>query len=224
MSSPAYRRCSSVSRPPHLRRMSFGISAPSSRIKSSSKLWEIWVTLPFFLTLIASRVARAGEWERKKGRVTQISHSLDDVLMRELGAEIPKDIRLKWGGLLTEEHLRYAGDDISHMKALHDALMGVLEKNGVKDRYDAVVARLPDFIGAAVRGIPLDAGRLEPILDGLESEIRDLGARLDELAPEHPEGGAWVWGNTSKGITPDGKGRQGALRALHLLGVDLGDL
>jgi hypothetical protein len=27
-------------------------------------------------TLIASRVARAGEWERKKGRVTQISHSL----------------------------------------------------------------------------------------------------------------------------------------------------
>jgi hypothetical protein len=28
-------------------------------------------------TLIASRVARAGEWERKKGRVTQISHSLE---------------------------------------------------------------------------------------------------------------------------------------------------
>ena len=175
-------------------------------------------------TLIASRVARAGEWERKKGRVTQISHSLDDVLMREIGVEIPKNTRLKWGGLLTEEHLRYAGDDISHLKALHDALMGVLEKNGVKDRYDAVVARLPNFIGAAVRGIPLDAGRLEPILDGLESEIWDLGARLDELAPEHPEGGAWMWGNTSKEITPDGKGRQGALRALHLLGVDLGDL
>jgi DNA polymerase-1 len=34
----------------------------------------------------------------------------------------------------------------------------------------------------------------------------------------------WIWGNTSKEITPDGKGRQGALRALHLLGVDLGDL
>jgi DNA polymerase I len=175
-------------------------------------------------TLIASRVARAGEWERKKGRVTQISHSLDDVLMRELGVEIPKDTRLKWGGLLTEEHLRYAGDDISHLKDLHDALMGVLEKNGVKDRYDAVAARLPDFIGAAVRGIPLDAERLQPILDGLESEIWDLSTRLDELAPEHPEGEAWVWGNTSKEITPDGKGRQGALRALNLLGVELGDL
>jgi DNA polymerase-1 len=175
-------------------------------------------------TLIASHVARAGEWERKKGRVTQISHSLDEVLMRELGAEIAKDTRLKWGGPLTEEHLRYAGDDISHLKALHDALMGVLENNGVKDRYDAVVARLPDFIGAAVRGIPLDAERLQPILDSLESEIWDLGARLDELAPDHPEGGAWVWGNTSKEITSDGKGRNGALRALSLVGVEISDL
>src|ERR687897_287009 len=175
-------------------------------------------------TLIASRVARAGEWERKKGRVTQITHSLNDVLAREIGVEIPKDTRLKWGGLITEEHLRYAGDDIRHLKALHTALQSVLDKNGVKDRYDAVSARLPDFIRAAVRGVPLDAERLQPILDSLESEMEDLRARLDELAPDHPEGLRWIWGNTSKEITPDGKGRQGALRALHLLGVDLGDL
>jgi DNA polymerase I-like protein with 3'-5' exonuclease and polymerase domains len=175
-------------------------------------------------TLIASRVARAGEWERKKGRVTQISHSLDDVLAREIGVEIPKDTRLKWGGLITEEHLRYAGEDISHLKDLHDAIMGVLEENEVKDRYDAVSARLPDFIGAAVRGVPLDAERLQRILDSLESEMEDLRARLDELAPEHPEGEAWVWGNTSKEITSDGKGRNGALRALSLVGVEISDL
>src|SRR5215217_6957610 len=175
-------------------------------------------------TLIASRVARAGEWEMKKGRVTQISDSLGDVLAREIGAEIPKDTRLKWGGLITEEHLRYAGDDISHLKALHTALMGVLEENGVKDRYDAVSARLPDFIGSAVRGVPLDAERLQRILDSLESEMEDLRARLDELTPEHPEGGAWVWGNTSKEITSDGKGRNGALRALSLVGVEISDL
>jgi DNA polymerase-1 len=158
-------------------------------------------------TLIASRVARAGEWERKKGRVTQISHSLDDVLAREIGVEIPKDIRLKWGGLITEEHLRYAGDDISHLKALHDAIMGVLEENEVKDRYDAVSARLPDFI-----------------LDSLEFEMEDLQAELEDLAPDHPEEGAWVWGNTSKEITSDGKGRNGALRALSLVGVEISDL
>jgi DNA polymerase I-like protein with 3'-5' exonuclease and polymerase domains len=175
-------------------------------------------------TLIASRVARAGEWERKKGRVTQISHSLNDVLAREIGVEIPKDTRLKWGGLITEEHLRYAGDDISHLKDLHDTIMGVLEENGVKDRYDAVSARLTDFIGAAVRGVPLDAERLQRILDSLESEMEDLRARLDELAPDHPEGEAWVWGNTSKEIAPDGKGRNGALRALSLVGLEISDL
>jgi DNA polymerase-1 len=33
-----------------------------------------------------------------------------------------------------------------------------------------------------------------------------------------------VWGNTSKEITPDGKGRNGALRALSLVGVETSDL
>jgi ribonuclease D len=97
-------------------------------------------------TLIASRVAHAGEWERKKGRAVQKSHSLDDCLKRELGVEIPKDTRLKWGGPLGEEHLVYAGDDISHLRDLHYALQDVLEDNGVKERYDAVSTRLPDFI------------------------------------------------------------------------------
>ena len=175
-------------------------------------------------TLIASRVARAGEWERKKGKVIQISHGLDDVLTREIGVEIPKDTRLKWGGFITEEHLRYAWDDISHLKDLHNALMGVLEENGVKDRYDAVSARLSDFIGAVIRGVPLDAERLQRVLDSLESEMEDLRARLVELAPDHPEGEAWVWGNTSKEITSDGKGRNGALRALSLVGVETSDL
>jgi DNA polymerase-1 len=174
--------------------------------------------------LLASRVARAGEWERKKDGVIPISHSLGDVLAREIGVEIPKNTRLKWGGLITEEHLRYAGDDISYLKDLHDAIMGVLEENGVKARYDAVSARLPDFIGAAVRGVPLDAERLQRILDSLESEMEGLRARLEELAPNHPEGGAWVWGNTSKEITSDGKGRNGTLRALSLVGVEISDL
>src|SRR5215208_2267165 len=175
-------------------------------------------------TMIASRVARAGEWERKKGRAVQKSHSLDDCLKRELGIEIPKDTRLNWGGPLSEEHLVYAGDDISHLRDLHYALQDVLEENAVKERYDAVSARLPGFIGAAVRGIPLDAERLRPILDATEKERDDLRARLDELAPEHPEGEAWVWGNTSKEITSDGKGRNGALRALSLVGVEISDL
>ena len=173
-------------------------------------------------TMIASRVARAGEWERKKGMPLQISHSLDDCIKRELS--IPKNTKLKWGGLLTEEHLTYAGDDVYHLFDLFVALDRVLEHHGVSGRYEAIRDRLPDFIGAAVRGIPLDVDRLQPILDTYAKEVGDLRARLDELAPEHPEGEEWVWGNTSKETTPEGKGRNGALRALGVLGIELSDL
>ena len=41
-------------------------------------------------TMLASRGA-GGEWERKKFKVIQKAHSLDDCLERELGIEIPKD-------------------------------------------------------------------------------------------------------------------------------------
>ena len=75
-----------------------------------------------------------------------------------------------------------------------------------------------------MRGVPLDTGTLQPALHALEREKADLESRLNELAPEHPEGLEWVWGNTSKETSPEGKGRNGALRALSLLGVDLGDL
>ena len=175
-------------------------------------------------TMIMSRVARAGEWERKNGKAIQVSHSLDDCIKRELGVEIPKNTRLKWGGLLTDEHITYAGDDILHLADLHKALGDVLDKHGVKDCYEAVRDRLPDFILAAVHGIPLEADRLQPILDTYAKEVGDLRAQLDELAPEHPEGEDWVWGNTSKETTPEGKGRNGALRALNLLGMDVQDL
>ncbi len=175
-------------------------------------------------TMIASRVARAGEWERNKGTVLQKSHGLDECLQRELGIEIPKDRKLKWGGPLQEEHLEYATDDVAHLKELYEALKEVLREHEVVERYEAISSRLPDFIGAAVRGVPLDTGTLQPALDALEREKADLESRLNELAPEHPEGLEWVWGNTSKETSPEGKGRNGALRALSLVGVELPDL
>jgi DNA polymerase I len=174
-------------------------------------------------TMFASRVARAGEWE-KKTKVIQKSHSLDDCLERELGIEIPKDRKLKWGGPLQVEHLQYSTDDVAHLKELYDALQQLLREHGVEERYEAISSSLPDFIGAAVRGVPLDTGTLQPALDTLEREKADLESRLKELAPEHPEGLEWVWGNTSKETSTEGKGRNGPLRALSLVGVKLSDL
>jgi transposase len=91
---------------------------------------------------------------------------------------------------------------------------------------EAMVLRLheSDAGDGRRRGGPLNAERLQVILDSLESEMEDLRARLDERASEQPEGEAWVWGNTSKEITSDGKGRNGALRALSLVGVEISDL
>ena len=175
-------------------------------------------------TLLASRVARAGEWEKKKFKIVQRAHSLEDCLRRELGIEIPKDRKLKWGGPLKEEHLEYAMDDVAHLKDLYEALGEVLGEHGVEERYEAISRRLPDFIDATVRGVPLDISTLQPALETLRREKADLESRLNELAPEHPDGSAWVWGNTSKETTPEGKGRNGALRALSLLGIELPDL
>src|SRR5215208_6156634 len=175
-------------------------------------------------TMLASRVARAGEWEKKMFKVIQKSHGLEDCLERELGMEIPKDRNLKWGGPLQVEHLQYATDDVAHLKELYEVLQEVLREHKVVGRYKAISSRLPDFIGAAVRGVPLDTGTLQAALDALEREKADLESRLNELAPEHPGGLEWVWGNTSKETSPDGKGRNGALRALGLVGVELSDL
>src|SRR5829696_2538464 len=175
-------------------------------------------------TVLASRIARAGEWERKKFKVIQKAHSLEDCLQRELGIEIPKDRKLTWGGPLQVEHLHYATDDVAHLKELYEALREILREHSLEERYETISSRLPDFIGAAVRGVPLDIGTLQPALDALEREKADLESRLNELAPEHPEGLKWVWGNTSKETSPEGKGRNGALRALSLLGVELSDL
>jgi ribonuclease D len=117
-------------------------------------------------TVLASRVARAGEWERNKGKVLQKSHGLDECLQRELGIEIPKDTKLKWGGPIQEEHLQYAMDDVAHLKELYEALREVLREHGVEKRYEAISSRLPDFIGAAVR-----ACRWTPVPSSLPSTL-----------------------------------------------------
>src|SRR5215207_4898859 len=124
-------------------------------------------------TMLASRVARAGEWEKRKFKVIQKGHSLDECLERELGIEIPKDRKLKWGGPLQEEHLEYAVDDVAHLKELYETLQDILKEHGVEERYEAISSRLQDFIGAAVRGVPLDFSILQPALEALEREKAD---------------------------------------------------
>jgi DNA polymerase-1 len=172
-------------------------------------------------TLLASRVARAGEWTKKKGKVLGIEHGLEACIPRELGITIPKQKHLKWDGVLTQDHMQYAGDDVRHLRDLYEALQGVLDEHDVVERYEAVRETLPIFLKATVTGIPLDTERLQAPLDVLAGEIEDLLARLEELAPAHPEGLEWVWRNRIKDLSEAGPGRKGVLRGLSILGVDL---
>ena len=69
---------------------------------------------------------------------------------------------------------------MAHLKELYEALQEVLREHGVEERYEAISSRLPDFIGAAVRGVPLDTDTLQPALDALKREKADLESRLSE--------------------------------------------
>jgi ribonuclease D len=143
-------------------------------------------------TMIASRVARAGEWTTKNHKVVKIEHSLEECLKRERGITLSKDRKLKWDTRLTREHLEYARDDVVLLKVLYETLLEVLKERRVEERYAVIVSTLPVFIEATVRGVPLDAQRLETALEEIEKEKVHLKSRLDELAPEHPEGLPWV--------------------------------
>jgi DNA polymerase I-like protein with 3'-5' exonuclease and polymerase domains len=178
--------------------------------------------------LIASRLARAGEWIPQKGGTTKKkSHELDAALERELGVEIRKDRTLRWGGSLTEDHLLYAADDVRYLPSLYEALQRIIDKNGVRQAYEDTLRVLPVYLEAQIRGVPLDKERFESLLENLKSQVGDKLSRLQELAPAHLNGGKWVWNNTNKNeeeLGDKNRGRNGALRALKLAGVEVPDL
>ncbi len=119
-------------------------------------------------TMLASRTARAGETERSGAKK---SHDLGTVLNRELGIPINKEVDHKWGEPLTPERLEYAVNDVLYLEELHGALARLLDKRGVRDRYDAIRATLPTFLEAAARGVPVDRQRLEGLstVEGVRS-------------------------------------------------------
>jgi DNA polymerase I-like protein with 3'-5' exonuclease and polymerase domains len=178
--------------------------------------------------LIASRIARAGEWIPQKGGTTKKkSHDLGATLERELGVKIKKDRTLRWGRLLMEDHLLYASDDVRYLPSLYEALQRIIDKHGVRQAYEDTLRVLPVYIDAQIRGVPLDKERFESLLENLKSKVEDRLSRLQELAPAHPDGGRWVWNNTNKNeeeLGDKNRGRNGALRALKLAGAEVPDL
>jgi len=186
-------------------------------------------------TLVASRAARAGEWEEvqkqdKKGRLitSRPKKGLDlaECIQRELAIEIPKE-KQKWAGPLTETHMHYAIDDVAYLKDLYDALERRIEALGVKTVYGAIADTVHMFLESAASGIPVNAAKLEKIQTEVGKEKDELENKLRRLAEEHiphPEGLEWVWRNSDKDTSPEGKGRAGMHRMLQMVGVKLSNL
>ncbi len=178
-------------------------------------------------TLIASRAARAGEWEvvEENGKVKRPKKSFElvDCLKRELKHEIAKK-KQKWTGALTDTHLDYARDDVAYLEELYEKLLERIEKVGVKQAYEAIEATVHMFLESAALGVPLDARALETIQAEVGAEKDKFEKALKEFSPEHPEGLEWVWRNTNKDASSEGPGRAGVHRMLQLVGVKLPNL
>ena len=77
-----------------------------------------FVPCSVFCTMLASRVLYAG---------TRVSHKLVDVLHRELAVTVNKDEqKSNWSKQLTNAQLRYAAEDVKHLRKLAEGLRSKL--------------------------------------------------------------------------------------------------
>ena len=184
-------------------------------------------------TMVLSRLLRAGQWEyvaAKNGGTATANpkHNIRDVLIREIGVEIPKETDHHWGQPLTEARLRYASDDVEHLIPLYHNLLEKVKRDGMLAAYRLLQKVYPLYLRQQVRGVPFDADLYEEMRGRLQEKLDVLDAQLREHAPEHPEGERWVWRNHNKPDAVDNYGnhigRKGALRALAMAGTPLPDL
>jgi DNA polymerase-1 len=150
---------------------------------------------------------------RYRKRKKYIPHGLKDVVQRELGIELDKEHqKADWGGETTLEMLEYAAKDSQVLPPLGDALEAKVQEDDL-DKILALERRVaPAMIWMAAAGVPIDEESWRAYREKIEAEVAKARERLDELAPEHPERGAWNWNSW-----------QQIVRAFELLGRWLPD-
>jgi DNA polymerase I-like protein with 3'-5' exonuclease and polymerase domains len=178
-------------------------------------------------TLILSRLLRSGQWASvataNGGTVTvNLRHDIKSLLHRELGIRISKETDHRWDQPLTEDRLRYAAEDVEHLIDLYHDLYAKVKADGMLEAYRLLQKVYPVYMRQQARGVPFDVDRYRDMRGRLEEALDVLKDQLQEHAPEHPEGGQWVWRNNRK--PEEQEGRNGALRALAMVGTPLPDL
>jgi len=130
---------------------------------------------------------------------------------------------------LTEKRLTYAQDDVLHLIRLYERLMELVEKRGLEEGKKLLERVYPFYMRAQYQGVPFDVDLFDAVRERLKVEVADAEADLARHRPAHPEDGeTWVWGNSNKPDAVDKYGnrigRNGALKALSLVGIELPDL
>src|SRR5215207_6486337 len=176
-------------------------------------------------TMVLSRLARSGEL---KDDGKPVEHNLGAVLRKEKVANIGKDTDHEWQEPLNQERLKYAIDDVRYLPALRDALMRVVEERNQLPGLKLFMPAYREYMRMQYRGVPLDLDRFNALLKKYRRRAEDALSRVEELAPDHPDGESWSWGNKLKPAHTDRygnhTGRNGALRALQLVGTNIKSL
>lgn len=131
---------------------------------------------------------------RNSKRKKYVPHGLKDVVRRELGIELDKEHqKTNWGGELTPEMLEYAAKDSQVLPPLRDALEAKVQEEDLGQILALERRVTPAMIWMAAAGVPVDEEGWKGYQTRVEAEVTEAQERLDNLAPEHPEGGSWNW-------------------------------
>jgi DNA polymerase I-like protein with 3'-5' exonuclease and polymerase domains len=163
-------------------------------------------------TMLLSQLLYAGLKEQSaNGKQAAVRHSLEDVCRRELGIGLDKSHQTAdWSGELTPEMVEYAARDAEVLLRLHEAFTDKVKQKGLEWIADIENKALLAIVWMADAGVSFDAKGWKVYLGGVEEEKERLKGKLDDLAPDRPEGREWNWNSY-----------QQILEAFRLLGHDL---
>src|SRR5215218_11483175 len=113
----------------------------------------------------------------------KMSHSLKEVVRRELSEELEKEQqKAEWSGELTDEMLLYAAKDAEVLLPLRQKLAAKVEDADLKRVMEIEYRALPAIVWMANAGVPFNAEGWRKYLKQVEEEKNRLGLALKKLA------------------------------------------
>ena len=138
-------------------------------------------------------------------------HSLQSVARRELDIELDKEHQTaNWGGELSSAMLRYAAMDTQVLLPLVEISESGLEGAELKGTLELEHRALPAMAWMVGAGCPFDATGWKEHLKDLQQRKNDLAEKVNEIAPERPEGEPWNWNSHVQ-----------IMEAFRLVGIEL---